>query len=119
MDFFLNLFSTKVAYASLNSFLTNVNREITTPLIKLLFALAVVYFLWGMFEFIMSQQNEEKKTSGKEHMMWGVIGITIMMAVWGILSLIINTFGIEGIDPKQGTVNLPNYTPPTPNNLNQ
>ena len=107
----MDLFSTKIAYADLNSFIGNVNREIINPLIMLLFALAVAYFLYGALEFIINGQNEEKKTSGKSHMLWGVIGITIMMGVWFILSVILNTFGIpkSEINPEQGTVQLKPY----------
>jgi hypothetical protein len=45
----------------------------------------------------MNQENEEKKTDGKSHMLWGIIGITIMLGVWVILGMIINTFGIQGV----------------------
>ena len=80
---------------------------VINPLITFLFALAVVYFLYGLIEFIANQENEEKKTTGKQHMIWGVIGITIMMGVWFLLGAIIDTFGIQGINPKEGTVQLP------------
>ena len=102
----MDLFSTKIAYASLDSFITNVDTMIINPLILLLFALAVVYFLYGVLEFLMNQENEEKKTTGKSHMLWGVVGITIMLGVWTILGMVINTFGIKGVDPVNGTVNL-------------
>ena len=58
----MDLFSAKVAYASLDSFIVNVDRLIINPLILFLFALAVVYFLYGMVEFLASQENETKKT---------------------------------------------------------
>src|SRR3972149_5327863 len=80
----MDLFSTKVAYASFNSFLANVN-------------------------------NDEKKTTGKSHMLWGIIGLTIMMGVWAILGVILNTLGIEDqINPEQGKVTLPDYNPTYP-----
>lgn len=106
-----DLFSTNIAYASVDSFVSNVNKLIINPLIILLFALAVVYFLYGVFEFISNQDNEEAKTKGKSHMIWGVIGIVIMMGVFTILNMIMNTFNIQGIDPKEGTVQLPDYNP--------
>ncbi len=109
----MDLFSTKIAYASVDSFVTKANELIINPLITLLFALAVVYFLYGVLEFFLNQTNEEKKTSGKSHMMWGIIGITIMMGVWFFLGIIINTFNIKDIDPEQGKVTLPDYVPPT------
>lgn len=111
MDLFLDFFSAKVAYASLDSFIGNVNRMIINPLILLLFALAMVYFLYGTFEFLGNSTSEEKKTSGKSHMLWGIIGITIMMGVWFILGVILDTFDIKGVDPESGEVTLPNYNP--------
>jgi len=89
----------------------SVNKLIVNPLITLLFALALAYFLYGVFQFIANQENEEKKTSGKSHMLWGIIGITIMMAVWTILGLIINTFNITEVNPEEGEVKLPEYDP--------
>src|SRR3989344_667675 len=102
----MSFFAPNIAYASasLNTFLTNVNAQIINPLISLLFAVAIAFFLWGVFEFIANQQNDEKRTTGKMHMLWGVIGITIMLGVFTILNMIISTFDIQGIDPEQGTV---------------
>jgi uncharacterized membrane protein YidH (DUF202 family) len=110
----MNLFSTKVAYADFNSFLANVNHQIINPLIVFLFALAMVYFLYGMLEFFMNQENEEKRTTSKKHMLWGIVGLTIMMGVWVILGIILSTTGIDSeINPEQGKVTLPDFKPPT------
>ena len=108
----MDLLFTNIAYASVDSFVSNVNRLIINPLIILLFGLAVVYFLYGIFEFISNQENEEKKTTGKNHMIWGIIGIVIMMGVFTILNIIMRTFNIEGINPEEGTVQLNDYEPP-------
>jgi len=103
--------STKTAYAastSLNGFIANVDNMIINPLILFLFALAIVFFLYGVFEFLTNQNNDEKKTTGKSHMLWGIVGITIMMGVWTILGILLSTMGISKgeIDPEQGTVHL-------------
>jgi len=103
----MDLFFINVAHASVDSFVSNVNELIINPIIILLFALAVAFFLYGVFEFISNQENEEKKTTGKSHMIWGIIGIVIMMGVFSILNMIMDTFNISGIDPKEGTVDLP------------
>ena len=104
----MDLFFTNIAYASVDTFVSNVNRLIVNPIITLLFALAVVYFLYGIFQFISHQDNEEAKTTGKNHMIWGILGIVIMMGVFTILDVVMNTFNITGIDPKTGKVELPN-----------
>ncbi len=56
-----------------------------------MFALAVLYFLYGVSEFIRNQDNEEAQTAGKQHMFWGVVGVFLMMAVFGILGIIEKT----------------------------
>lgn len=103
-----DLLAPKVAYASFDDFLKKVNSEIINPLIIFLFALAILFFLWGMLEFIINQQSEEAKTTGKSHMIWGIIGIAIMMGVWTILNIVLNTLNISEneINPQEGTVKL-------------
>ena len=100
---------TNIAYASdgIDKFIVNVNKLIINPLIILIFALAFVYFLFGVFQFVGNQDNDEKRDIGKSHMLWGIVGITIMMGVWFILGVILRTLDIRGIDPEKGTVDLP------------
>ena len=64
--------------------------ELFVPFRNLLFALAFVIFLWGLVEFLISQDNEEKQKTGKRHMVWGLLGLAIMFAVNGILWILIN-----------------------------
>ena len=52
----INLFSTNIAYASVGSIVGSVNKLIINPLILLLFALALAFFLFGVFEFIANQE---------------------------------------------------------------
>jgi len=109
----MSLFSANIAHASLDTFLANVNDQIINPLIALLFALAIAYFLYGMLEFIGGQDNEEKVTAGKSHMIWGVVGIAIMLGVWGILNVVLSTLDISKseIDPENNKVQLKDYNP--------
>lgn len=70
-----------------------IKTEIINPIIILLVAVAVGYFLYGLMEFIKNQDNEDAQESGKKHMLWGVIGIAIMFSVYGILNLVNNIAG--------------------------
>jgi hypothetical protein len=64
--------------------------EILNPLIGLMFAVAFAFFIWGVIEFIWNAGNEEKRTTGKQHIVWGLAGLLIMSAVWGIIAIIKN-----------------------------
>ena len=115
----MDLFTTKVAYASLDTFIAKVNHNILNPLILLLFGLAILYFLYGLLQFFGNQENEEKNTDGRNHMLWGVIGIVIMMGVFTILNIIMDTFNLDSgqINPQTGEVRLNDYNPSVDNQL--
>lgn len=81
--------------SSISELISRINEQIINPLIGLLFALALLYFLWGGVQFLMNVDNEEKRLQGRDHMLWGVIGMFIMVSVWGILEVVTNTFGIS------------------------
>lgn len=75
--------------------LQNIVDLILDPLILLIFSFGLLVFLWGLLEFIRSGANPQKHKEGTEHMIWGVLGMFIMVAFWGIIMLIANTFGFE------------------------
>lgn len=92
------------AEASVVTLMKSINRVIINPLIILLFALAVVYFIYGLARYLLSPDNEEVRKSSKSHMLWGIIGMFIMISVFGILSLIMNTFGIDNNGNNNGDI---------------
>ena len=91
------------AEADVTSLLHALNRYIVNPIIMFMFAAALLYFLYGVFEFLSGADNDEKRTNGKSHMLWGVIGMAIMVGVFFFMTLIINTFGVTGVDVHGGT----------------
>ena len=61
--------------------------------IPILITLAVVYFIWGIVQYSFSGDEEAKKKA-KAVIIQGLIGLFIIVAFWGIISLVKNTFGI-------------------------
>ena len=70
-------------------FINNVEQYILNPIIGLMFAVAVVVFIYGVVEFILGFDNEDRKTAGKKHMIWGVIGMFVMVSAFGIINLLV------------------------------
>lgn len=93
----LNYFA-ETAYAAVPepvvTFVGKVNRIFINPLIILLFAAALGYFVYGVFEFIAGADQAEDRETGKSHMLWGIIGMFVMFSVFAILRLIENTLGV-------------------------
>ena len=73
--------------------LQSVITEIFSPLYKLMVALAFVYFLYGVAKFIIDMNDPEKKNTGKAHLLYGTIGLFIILSVGGILKVFNDLFG--------------------------
>lgn len=73
-------------------FLQKLLDTIINPLIKLLFALAVVYFVWGVFNYIKGEDNGGDRETGTKHIMWGIIGLFIMVSAYAIVQIVGRTF---------------------------
>lgn len=71
------------------------------PLVTLGFAAALLLFFWGLFKFMVSvaDGNVDNK-DGKNHMLWGLVGMTIMFSVGGIINFITNTVGANPADQQ-------------------
>jgi uncharacterized membrane protein YidH (DUF202 family) len=100
-----------VAHAkSFDEIVFSINRTILNPLIQFAFIVAFVVFIFGVMEYIRNANNPTKRQEGQQHMVWGIVGLVVMVGVYGIMSLLINTFGLGShtLNPKEQT-----FTPPT------
>lgn len=85
-----------IAYAkSFDSIVFDINRTILNPLIQFAFIVAFVVFLWGVMEYIRSANSPDGRKKGHDHMIWGIIGLVIMVGVYGIITILTRTFGID------------------------
>ena len=61
-----------------------------------MFAVGFVVFVYGVIEFLWgvnAGSEGEAKENGKRHMLYGVIGMFIMVISYGLVNIIINTVG--------------------------
>ena len=66
--------------------------KIINALMPFIVGLAVLFFMWGVFQFIKSSGNEDELTEGRNRMIYGIIGIFVMVSVWGLVNLLKGTF---------------------------
>ena len=92
----LSLLQTKIAYAATaNTFIGNLRSQIIQPIIILFYFVATVIFIWGIIEMIMNADNEEARSKGKQHMIWGIIGLAIMVAAGGLVGMLCSFVGLS------------------------
>lgn len=77
--------------------------EILDALIPIMVILALVYFIYGLAEYILESGVEAKKVEGKNRMVRGSIAMFLIVSVWGVVLFIQKTVGIEN-----------SITPPAP-----
>lgn len=81
---------------NINTLIENINKQIIAPIILLLFVLSLAMFFWGIADYIRGSGNEEVRKVGRDHMMWGIIGIFIMVSAWAIIGILMSSIGDPG-----------------------
>ncbi len=68
---------------------------INTILVPLLLAIAFLYFVYGVFRyFFWGVDNEGDRATGRQVILWGIIGFAVVLSTWGLVNVVVETFKI-------------------------
>lgn len=62
-------------------------------LIPILVSISVIVFAWGVFRYVIADGEDRGKS--RNIMMYGIIGLFVMVSVWGLVALVTKTFNLE------------------------
>lgn len=79
---------------------------IMNAIIPLILIVATIVFIWGVVTVVISTGNVEKRKEGKDLILYGLIGLFVISAVWGLVAIIGNTISTP-------TITQPKIAPPT------
>jgi len=68
--------------------IANIKGYIIYPIIGFMFAVATVMFIYGIVEYMLGAENPEKRDKGKKHMIWGIVGVFVMLSAYGIMNVL-------------------------------
>lgn len=68
--------------------------SLINAVIPILVGVAVIMFLWGLIRYI-TTPDPAKKKEAISVIIYGIITLFVMVAVWGLVYLIANTLGIR------------------------
>jgi len=68
--------------------------QLFNAVVPVLIALGVLYFVWGVVTYVISSDEEAKKT-GRNRIIYGIIGLAVIIGVWGLVNVLRNTFGLN------------------------
>jgi hypothetical protein len=78
--------------------------EIFSAAIPVIITLGIIYFVWGVVSYVIGDSEEAKK-KGKDRMIYGIIGLAIIVGMWGVVKILTETFGVT--DSNNANIFLP------------
>ncbi|MBP9771523.1 MAG: hypothetical protein KBD16_01200 [Candidatus Pacebacteria bacterium] len=79
----------------MDAFLARAYDVVLQPVIFLIFGLAFLMFIWGLVTFLKDKDSDEGRETGKKNIIWGILGMVIMVSVFGIINIIAGTIGAK------------------------
>lgn len=75
--------------------LLQILRDVLGYLMPVLIILGVLYVAWGVISFV-TKTNEEERAKAKGAILYGVIGLFVIVSIWGLVAFLQTTLGIRG-----------------------
>lgn len=95
-------------FGEINDFLDDVSSFINGTLIPLVFAIALFTFIYGMFKyFIMGGDDDGNRQTGRQLMLYSIVGFVAMVSIFGIVNLIAGGLGFSDEENIQNIPNVP------------
>ena len=70
-------------------------RSALNLIVPFLVAIGVFVIIWGVFKYISHSANEEKRVEARMFIVYGVIGVFMMVSIWGFINILVNTLPLR------------------------
>jgi hypothetical protein len=67
--------------------------------IYLFVSVAVVYIIWHVVQYFIKPSKDSRKDAGM-NILWGIVGLFIIVSIWGLVNILINTFYTDANIPR-------------------
>jgi len=68
----------------------------TETLTVVLFSVAIAVFVYGIIKYIASAGDAQKEKEARGYIVYGLIGLFVLVAFWALVTVVTSTFGLEG-----------------------
>lgn len=79
---------------NVNTLLSSIGNLVRSAL-PIVVGLALLGFFWGLMKFIFAAGDEGKRDEGKQIMIYGIIGLFVMVSVWGLVGFIGSALNVQ------------------------
>jgi hypothetical protein len=105
-----------IALAQTSGAITDANKlvekltNLGNTFIQILIAFAVIYIIYNVVRYlVMGGDDEEKRKKAGSAILWGVVGLFVILSIWGLVRILTNTFRTDTTTPT----NIPQIQYPT------
>ncbi len=84
---------------------------IVERVIPVLIGGAVIVFFWGIVKFVAHADDEKAVTEGKQFIIWGLVGLFVIVAMWSLVGYIQRSLGLNVAVPATDAPTLPTELP--------
>jgi len=67
--------------------------SIGNTIIGILIALAVIFIIYNVLMFIVKASDPEGRKAYQSAILWGIVGLAVILSIWGLVAILTNTFG--------------------------
>jgi len=78
--------------------------------IQVLIAFAVIWIIFNVIRFIVKADSDDRKTY-QNAILWGIVGLFVILSLWGLVRILTNTFKTENVGPRPGEIPSIQYQP--------
>ncbi len=76
-------------------------------IIPIVVGLSLLYFLWGVANFIRKSGDSGAREDAKQQMLWGIVALFVMVSVWGLVAFLQNSLGIKDNRSAESVISVP------------
>lgn len=69
---------------------------IVKSIVPLLYAIAIMVFIWGVIQYFLNPNNAKEKESARKYILLGLTGLFVLVSVSGLVQILRETFGVTG-----------------------
>lgn len=88
---FVSLAAVNIGTLDFKGLVAYILEDFVKPVTVVILSLAVVFFLWNIFNIIRASKSGEELSDLKNKALWGVVAIFVMVSMWGLVSILVNT----------------------------
>lgn len=75
--------------------------ELINDLIPFAIGIGVLIFIFGLIKYVTAGADEDGRKGARDTIIWGIVVIFVMTAVWGLVNVIDNTLNLDNTAPRE------------------